>query len=281
MSQEDDVDEKTRKLFKLEPSDTILSMYSANLHHDPGFTEGKVLLTSQHLLFMSNFDSSSRNYKIPWANVVNIEKKKSFLVRNNALLVTTVNDCIFLSSGKWDRDKVVDEEMQALWRGRQQGIKNESSTSMDGQADDAYQFVDTGVRCRTLTCNVVDALKTPRSAGASATSKSGAAIEYERSALQRSRDSVTFTVSIVDGVTQGRGVDRKSGNPCVVELHAPWVLENLTSSNLEVQLVDKTRSVIARAVVSQGALRQVTKVLGSPVCRDHFVFGIVGLFPRS
>jgi hypothetical protein len=91
VSKEDDVDEKTRKLFRLEASDTILAMYSANWHHDPGFTEGKVLLTTQHLLFISNNDSSSRRRKIAWADVRSIEKRKSFLVRNNAVYVTTAS----------------------------------------------------------------------------------------------------------------------------------------------------------------------------------------------
>lgn len=264
VGKEDDVDEKTRKLFRLEASDTILAMYSANWHHDPGFTEGKVLLTTQHLLFISNNDSSSRRRKIAWADVRSIEKRKSFLVRNNAVYVTTDDDSIFLSSGKWERDKVVDEEMVVLWRGGQQGLKSEFAAAFE---DDSYQFADVGVRCRTLTCNVVEALKTPRkntpqrmdAAGPQGRVMSDAAMEYERQ-LQRSRDVVTFTVSVIDSQTLGRGIDRKPGNPCVIELHAPWVLENLTCCNLEVQLVDKTRSVISRTSVSQGASRQVTSV---------------------
>jgi len=258
VSQEDDVDEKTRRIFRLEPSDTILSMYSVNWHHDPGFTDGKVLLTSKHLLFISNDDSSTRKRKIPWATVVNIEKRKSFLVRNNAVCVSTANDCLFLSSGKWDRDKVVDEEMNVLWRAEQQGAKSEFFSS----PDDTHQFADSGVRCRTLTCSVVESQKTPQYSmpkGGSGQVTIDKVMEYERQ-LQRSRDTLSFTVSIVDGVTQGRGVDRKAGNPCIVELHSPWILQNLTCSNLELQLVDKTRNVIARAAVSQGTSRQVTSV---------------------
>jgi len=271
VSQDDDVDEKTRKLFRLEASDTILAMYSANWHHDPGFTEGKVLFTTQHLLFISNGDASSRRRKIAWAEVRNIEKRKSFLVRNNAVFVTTDTSSIFLSSSKWDRDKVVDEEMAVLWRGGHQALRNQSAASAE---DDSHQFANAGVRCRTLTCSVVEALKTPRNivnrsaaGGAAGGAASGAqsrlvgdpAMEYERQ-LQRSRDAVTFTVSVIDCKTLGRGVDRHPGNPCVIELHAPWILENLTCSNLEVQLVDKTRCVIARTSVSQGASRQVTSV---------------------
>ncbi len=263
VSKDDDVDEKTRKLFRLEASDTILAMYSANWHHDPGFTEGKVLLTTQHLLFISNGDASSRRHKIAWADVRNIEKRKSFLVRNNAVYVTTETSGIFLSSGKWDRDKVVDEEMAVLWRGGHQALRNQSAASAE---DDSHQFANAGVRCRTLTCSVVEALKTPRNSvnrpaagGAPGRLVGDPAMEYERQ-LQRSRDAVTFTVSVIDSKTLGRGVDRQPGNPCVIELHAPWILENLTCCSLEVQLVDKTRCVIARTSVSQGASRQVTSV---------------------
>ena len=272
VSQEDDVDEKTRSIFRLEPSDTILNMHSANWHHDPGFTEGKVLFTTHHLLFVSNDDSFSRRRKIAWTDVRNIEKRKSFLIRNNAVNVITDGEGggIFLSSSRWDRDKVVEEEMNVLWRDGQQALKSEASaTSIDPPLNDSYQFADSRVRCRTMTCKVVEALKTPRSAALPAKpASSGAAharvvtdasIEYERQ-LQRSRDALTFTVSVVDALTHGRGSDRKVGSPCFIELHTPWVLDNLTCSNMEVQLVDKTRSVIARAAISQGASRQVASV---------------------
>ena len=262
VSQEDDVDEKTRQIFNLEPSDTILSMYSANMHHDPGFTEGKVLLTTHHILFLANDDFSTRRCKIAWSNVLNIEKRKSFLVRNNAVYITARNDSIFLSSGKWDRDKVVDEEMIAIWRGGHQALGKDSSlASVDSTSD----FSSSGVRCRTLTCNVVAALKTPRSTvattqpGAPGRAITDASMEYERQ-LQRSLDAVTFTISVVDCVTQKKGADRKAGNPCTIDLHAPWVIENLTCFDLEVQLVDKTRSIIARAAIFLGSSCQMVSV---------------------
>ena len=263
VSQEDDVDQKTRTLFNLEASDTILAMYSATWHHDPGFTEGKLLLTNRHLLFVSNDEASKSRRKIAWTRVREIEKRKSFLVRNNAVYVLgdTPDNSIFLSSSKWDRDKVVEEEMSVLLRNARGLVGNNTGAASESlpcvHSDDSLRFSDTGVRCRTLTCNVVQAIKTPTSSGDA--SSVNAQKEYERQ-LQRSRDAVIFTVSVVDCKTQGKAFDRKPGNPCMVELHAPWLIENLTASNMQVQLVDKTKSVIALVDVAPAECRRVTTV---------------------
>lgn len=48
--------------------------------------------------------------------VRNVERKKSFIVRNNALLIVSREKDLFLSSAKWNRDKVIDEEIGPLWK---------------------------------------------------------------------------------------------------------------------------------------------------------------------
>lgn len=113
---DDDVDERARRLFKLEPSDVITSVHSCAWHHEPKITDGHVLLTRRHVCFMGNSENRPALIKFPWSGVNMIEKKKSFVVRSNAVLITTSTSELFLSSSRWNRDKVFEEEMGPLWR---------------------------------------------------------------------------------------------------------------------------------------------------------------------
>ena len=60
---------------------------------------------------------------------------------------------------------------------------------------------------------------------------------YQRQKL-RAREAVAWSVVLVDAVTGRAGAERTPGNPCAVELHPPWTVENLTAAAVEFQLVD-------------------------------------------
>ena len=233
---EDDVDEKARAAFALDDSDVILSMYSCQMHKDPHIIEGYALITTLHLLFMNY--SASKLIKLPWKEISTIEKRKSFLIRNNAIYAATSSQSLFISSGKWDRDKVVEEEMMPLWKS---AVGDSSSSLSDSSAP-----TKTVLRNRTLTCR-----RMPDKHGSQASS------EYH-SKIARSRDVVTFSVSVLDALTMKTGFERSIGNPLAIQFHSPWTVENLTQSGLEVQLIDPIGDVIANYQLSSGSIVHVS-----------------------
>ena len=59
-----------------------------------------------------------------------------------------------------------------------------------------------------------------------------------------------------------------AGNPCIIQLHAPWVVDNLSSTALEVQLIDQTRSSIVSLEIAAGGSEQL---LGVDLRREVFL----------
>lgn len=68
MQADDDIDEKGRRLFNLDPSDVIISVHTCSWHHEPKITDGHVLLTRKNVCFMGNAESPVL-IKIPWKEV--------------------------------------------------------------------------------------------------------------------------------------------------------------------------------------------------------------------
>eukprot|EP00960_Hanusia_phi_P031037 749032-Hanusia_phi.AAC.3 len=228
---EDDVDEKARAAFSLDEADVILSMYSCQMHRDPHIIEGYALITTFHLLFMNY--GASKLVKLPWKEISAIEKRKSFLIRNNAIYASTASQSLFISSGKWDRDKVVDEEMTPLWR----SAVGDSSCSLS----DSNAPSKTVLRNRTLTCRMM-----------SKTQEESKLADYQRK-IARSREVISFSVCVLDALTMKNGFERTVGNPLTIQFHSPWTVENLTQANLEIQLIDPIAEVIAHYQISSGS----------------------------
>jgi len=260
---DDDVDDRAKHVFNLPSGDVILVMHPGMLHDGEGLegvmdaVNGYILLTTHHLLFMTT--DFIGKIKMPWAEIENLEKKTSMMVRNNAVLAQSGRKSALLSSSKWNRDKVFDEDMAPLW--------NAATSSHSGAAADVLKeklnhFADHGTRCRTMTCNIVRA-------HATMVQKDPADKNtvYSRQKL-RAKDSLTWTVALVDAVTKKVGADRTVGNPCIIQLHAPWVVDNFSSTALEVQFVDQTRSCVVSLEIAGG---ETEPVLGVDLRREVFL----------
>ena len=299
VSEDDDTEATAKAVFGLKDSDAILACYPGKWHHDPGesvytpragfykprmpgFTDGKIFFTSQHLLFMANGDDgmlfnsnkAKSRHKVAWADVKGIEKRKSMLVRNNAVLISTAasmldpSESLFLSSGDWDRDKAVDK-MSKLCSSSDSSVAASGVEIAAGAADDDTMAA-TATGCRQLTClrsnhplSQLGSSAGPRAFTSQRKTKLADMLadadEYKLH-LSRSRDALSFNVMLVDAVTAGTFSNRKTGNPSVIELHAPWIVENLTCLHLELQLIDKIRSVIATVILLPGDSCFVTAV---------------------
>jgi hypothetical protein len=296
VSPDDDIEATARTLFGLMEADVILFVYNGRWHHDPGssvytptvgfaqkfkprmpgFTDGKIFGTSQHLLFMADGDDGmlfnsnkvKSRHKIAWADVRGIEKRKSMVVMNNAVLISTTSESLFLSSTSWDRDEAIDK-MSKLCSTPDAASSASEVDSAAGQADDEA-LAGVGSACRQVTClrplhPLSQLASTARHRTLEPTSKRkladvlADAVEYKRY-LGRAREAMSFNVLLVDAVTAGTFSNRKPGNPCVVEMHAPWIVENLTCLHLELQLVDKIRCVIETVILLPGDTCHVTAV---------------------
>jgi hypothetical protein len=266
---DDDVDDRARSVFRLEPGDVILAMHAGSMvENSKGSLEGVVdsvtgvngyiLLTTHHLLFMTT--GFVDKVKMRWDDIEALEKRASMLVRNNAVLAQPRRGkVVVLSSRTWNRDKVFDEDMLPLWKA---ASLSEASAEAKNGDDSSTHRQESGVRCRTLTCNVVRAQATrvendPADKNA----------VYSRQKF-RARDSLTWTTVFVDAVTNKVGAERTVGNPCIIQLHAPWTVENLSSSALEVQFVDQTRSCVVSLDVAAG---ESEHVLGVDLRREVFL----------
>ena len=266
----DDVDDRANHVFNLEQGDVILALHTGMLHdgdhfvHDPtGLMDGDngyILLSTHHLLFMTT--DFVGKLKVRWANVEALEKKTRNMVRNNAVLVQARHgmrvQSVLLSSSKWNRDNVFDDHMMPLWKAASAAEGNVTT----GSFSDSSQHYTVSTRCRTLTCNIVRAHATPVQ-----NDPGDKNAVYSRQKM-RARDSITWTAVLVDAVTKKIGSDRTVGNPCIVRLHAPWVVENLSSADLEVQLIDQTRSCIVNTKIAAG---DSNHVLGVDLRREVFL----------
>jgi hypothetical protein len=296
VSPDDDIEATARTVFGLMEADVILFIYHGRWHHDPGssvytptvgfaqkfkprmpgFTDGKIFSTSQHLLFMAdgddgfNSNKAKSRHKIAWADVRGIEKRKSMVVMNNAVLISTTDasESLFLSSTSWDRDEAIDK-MSKLCSSPDAASSASEVDSAAGKADDEA-LAGVGIACRQVTClrplhPLSQLASTAGHRTLEPTSKRkladtlADAVEYKRY-QGRAREAMSFNVLPVDAVTAGTFSNRKPGNPCVVEMHAPWIVENLTCLHLELQLVDKIRCVIETVILLPGDTCHVTAV---------------------
>ena len=287
---DDDVDDRAKDVFDLEPGDVIIAMYYGMLHDGEGIEgmmdalNGYILLSTHHLLFMTN--DFVGKVQMRWADIKTFEKKSLMMVRNNSVLIRDLVQAInialtkpkimqmrnnavlihgrrgrpvLLSSRKWNRDKVVDEEMTALWK---TASAEENGGIADSSRDTINQFGDHGTQCRTMTCNITRAFATRLE-----NDPVDKNLVYSRQKL-RARDSLTWTVVLIDAVTKKVASERTVGNPCIIELHPPWVVDNFSSTALEVQFVDQTRSCIVSLEIAAGASEQV---FGIDFRREVFV----------
>ena len=117
----DDLDETARRAFGLAPADTIQALHSSVfLHPDTPSppAQGYLILTTKHV-FWASPDFAQRR-RLPWAGVASAEKRKSFVIRNNAIEILGAPggaggaEKMFLSSSKWDRDAVLADEILPL-----------------------------------------------------------------------------------------------------------------------------------------------------------------------
>ena len=269
VSNDDDVDDRAKRVFRLKPGDVILAMHTGSLveGHKGSFegvvdgvtgVNGYILFTTHHLLFMTT--GFAGKVQMRWEDIEALEKKASMVVRNNAVLVQPRRGAaVVISSRTWNRDKVFEEDMCPLWKAA--SLSEDSAAASTGE-DASIQVQDSGIRCRTLTCNIVRQQAT-RVENDPADKNS----VYSRQKL-RARDSLTWTAVFVDAVTNKVGAERTVGNPCVIQLHAPWTVENLSSTVLEVQFVDQTRSCVVSLEVAAGDSEQV---LGVDLRREVFM----------
>ncbi|EKX52249.1 hypothetical protein GUITHDRAFT_102151 [Guillardia theta CCMP2712] len=244
---EEDVDDVARGAFNLSSDDAIVAIYAGSWYRDVHKHDGYIVFSTRHLLFMTM--EHMPMIQVEWKDVATAEPKKSMLVKNNAILVTSnCGRTYFLSSSKWNRDKVLQEDIQPI-------LKGNSSSDLEMTAmrrgSEISASGDAGIRTRTMTCKIIDPQATKI-----ANDPSDQNAVYERQKL-RARDSISWTVKFVDAVTKAAGAERTPGNPCIVELHPPWVVDNLSCHHLEVQLIDQTKSVIADSLVARGGSEQI------------------------
>jgi len=229
----DDLDEVARRAFALAPADTIQALHSSVLLHTEGPSppsQGYLILTTKHALWASSdFDV---RHKIAWDGAA-AEKRKSFMIRNNAIEITAAGGAarLFVSSASWTRDQVLSEEVLPLLAAAAAGAYSgvgpnlgAVATAAGGREEPSEAGAATGrasARQRTLTCRVAKDAATP----APAPGAGGEAAAYA-ARKARARDSITWTVMVLDAVSRVAGPERAPGGACLLELHAPWQVEN-------------------------------------------------------
>ena len=111
VSNDDDVDDRAKRVFRLKPGDVILAMHTGSLveGHKGSFegvvdgvtgVNGYILFTTHHLLFMTT--GFAGKVQMRWEDIEALEKKASMVVRNNAVLVQPRRGAAVVISSRTD-----------------------------------------------------------------------------------------------------------------------------------------------------------------------------------